>query len=274
VKLRLYHHHDGARVAYRETGTGPPLVLLHSQLLSHREWEPLCEELGGRFRVVLPDLPLHGDSEDRPAHPYTPAWLAEVVAGFCREVGGAHPLVAGHAASAQLLLRAVAAGQLAPSRLVLMSSPLHRRPAERSLERAVRAAGRLAALPGADRAVARGSRMASERVAAHHGPGARDLARHAFAPMDGNANRARAWSRALRSWPRGEQSDLLDAYRLVRAPTLLLWAAGDAMHPVSIAEEALELLPDGQLRELSGTGFLMAYDDAVGVARELSAFCG
>src|SRR4051794_30634556 len=28
VKLRLYPHHDGARIAYREAGTGPPLALL------------------------------------------------------------------------------------------------------------------------------------------------------------------------------------------------------------------------------------------------------
>jgi pimeloyl-ACP methyl ester carboxylesterase len=45
---------------------------------------------------VLPDLPLHGDSEDRPRHPYTPDWLAEVVAGFCAEVLGPRPLVGGH----------------------------------------------------------------------------------------------------------------------------------------------------------------------------------
>ena len=73
MKLRLYHHHDGARVAYREAGTGRPLALLHSKLLSHREWEPIVEELSHRYRLVLPDLPLHGDSEDRPHHPYTPA---------------------------------------------------------------------------------------------------------------------------------------------------------------------------------------------------------
>ena len=30
MKLRLYHHPDGARIAYRETGTGPALALLHS----------------------------------------------------------------------------------------------------------------------------------------------------------------------------------------------------------------------------------------------------
>ena len=45
-------------------------------------------------------------------------------------------------------------------------------------------------------------------------------------------------------------------------------------HPLAIAEEALELLPDAQLRVLPRTGFLIAYDDPVGVARELLAFCG
>jgi pimeloyl-ACP methyl ester carboxylesterase len=38
MRLRLYHHPDGARVAYREAGTGPGLALLHSLGLSHREW--------------------------------------------------------------------------------------------------------------------------------------------------------------------------------------------------------------------------------------------
>jgi hypothetical protein len=47
-----------------------------------------------------------------------------------------------------------------------------------------------------------------------------------------------------------------------------------AGHPLQAAEEALDLLPDAQLRVLSGTGFLMAYDDPVGVAREIAAFCG
>ena len=57
-------------------------------------------------------------------------------------------------------------------------------------------------------------------------------------------------------------------------PVLLLWADEDRLHPLRGAEEALDLLPDGQLRVLPGTGFLIAYDDPVGVARELAAFCG
>ena len=52
-------------------------------------------------------------------------------------------------------------------------------------------------------------------------------------------------------------------------PVLLLWADEDAAHPLAIAEEALDLFPDAQLRVLPRTGFLIAYDDPVGVAREL-----
>ena len=112
MKLRLYHHPDGARIAYREAGTGPPLALLHSKGLSHREFEPVVDELSHRHRVVLPDLPLHGDSEDRPRHPYTPEWLTAVLAGFLHETCGPRPFVAGHGVGAQLALRAVARGAL------------------------------------------------------------------------------------------------------------------------------------------------------------------
>ena len=48
MRLRLYHHPDGARVAYRELGAGPPLALLHSAMLSHKEWEPAVEQLDDR----------------------------------------------------------------------------------------------------------------------------------------------------------------------------------------------------------------------------------
>jgi pimeloyl-ACP methyl ester carboxylesterase len=279
MKLRLYHHHDGARVAYREAGTGRPLALLHSKLLSHREWEPVVEELGHRYRLVLPDLPLHGDSEDRPNHPYTPQWLAEVMAGFIRDTCGPRPLVGGHEIGAQLLLLAIASRQLTPSRLVLMSNPMHRKPQRERPSRVVALGARAAAVPGLDRALSHAAGLAfrpvsGERLSARGNPAARDLVRHAAGSLGGNANRARSWAKAARRWPAGAQADLLDAYRLIDVPTLLLWADEDLMHPLAIAEEALDLLPDAQLRVLEGTGFLMAYDDPVGLARELAAFLG
>jgi pimeloyl-ACP methyl ester carboxylesterase len=279
VRLRLYHHRDGARVAYRELGAGPPLALLHSALLSHKEWEPAVEQLADRFRVVLPDLPLHGDSEHRPRHPYTPGWLAEVLGGFATEVLGPRPLIAGHDVGAEMLLYAVATGRLRPARLVLMSNVLHGAPNHRWLRTGWRMAARTAAVPGLDSLLSYGTRAVFTpqrglHLSARGNPAAADLVRHAFADVPGNASLARSWAKFARAWPRGPATYLLDLYPRLAMPVLLLWADRDPLHPLTTAEEALALLPDAQLRVLQSTGFLMAYDDPVGLARELAAFCG
>ena len=278
MKLRLYHHPDGARIAYREAGTGPPLALLHSAGLTHREWEPAVESLTDRFKVVLPDLPGHGDSEDRPRHPYSPDWMADVIAGFCRDVLGPRPIVGGHDLGADLLLRATVDHGLQPGRLVLMSSRLHAAPQRPGL-RAWRAVTRTAAVPGLDRLLSHGARAVFRpelgvKLSARGNPDARDLVRHALADVGGNGNRARSWAKLARRWPVEAQTRYEEAYEGLDFPVLLLWASEDRYHPVSTAEEALSRLPDAQLRILSGTGFLMAYDDPVGVAREIVSFCG
>jgi len=252
---------------------------MHSLGLSHREWEPIVAPLAARFRVVLPDLPLHGDSEDRPRHPYSPDWLADVLAGFCREVVGPRPLLAGHDLGAELILRAVTTGSLEPARLVLMPNRLHRREEFRGRRTAWRLACRAAALPGLDRVLARGATLVfrpsiGERLSAQRNPAARDLIRHAFADVAGNGNRARSWAKFARRWPTGAQRYLLDCYPQIKFPVLLLWADEDPAHPLIGAREALDVLPDAQLRTLPSTGFLIAYDDPVGVGRELISFLG
>jgi len=279
MKLRLYHHRDGARVAYREYGAGPALALWHSGLLSHKEWEPAVEQLSDRFRVVLPDLPLHGDSEARPRHPYTPAWFAEVLGAFCAEVLGAHPLIGAHDAGAEIVLAAIAAGQLSPSRLVLMGNRLHAPPARPRRRRAWQLVTSAAAVPGLDGLLSYGacalfSPERGLRLSARANPAAADLFRHAFADVPGNSSLARSWAKCARHWPSGPQTQLLELYPRLTMPVLLLWADEDRMHPLAAAEEALAMIPRGQLRVLPGTGFLIAYDDPVGVARELTAFCG
>jgi pimeloyl-ACP methyl ester carboxylesterase len=166
-----------------------------------------------------------------------------------------------------------------PSRLVLMPNRLHRRdefPARRAAWRTVSQA---ATVPGLDRALARAAKLVfrpslGERLSAQRNPASRDLIRHAFADVGGNVNRARAWARFARRWPAGPQRELLDAYGRLEVPVLLLWADEDAAHPLAGAQEALDVLPQAELRVIPGTGFLIAYDDPVSVARELIAFCG
>jgi pimeloyl-ACP methyl ester carboxylesterase len=172
-------------------------------------------------------------------------------------------------------LLAAARGQLRPARLVLMPTRLHRAERHPFKRAAWRAFCQPAVVPGLDRLLSRAATLVfrpklGERLSAQQNPAARDLIRHAFADVGGNGNLARSWAKFARRWPRGPQRQLLEAYPGLDVPVLLLWTEDD----VEPAREALSALPNAQLRTLPETGFLLAYDDPVGVARELIAFCG
>lgn len=52
-----------AEIVYWSVGDGPPVVLLHPFPANHTFWLPVADELSTRFRVILPDLRGHGDSD-------------------------------------------------------------------------------------------------------------------------------------------------------------------------------------------------------------------
>ncbi len=58
-----------AQLFYEVAGNGPNVVLLHPFPLNHSFWRPVAEQLGTRYRLIMPDLRAHGDSElgDGPA---------------------------------------------------------------------------------------------------------------------------------------------------------------------------------------------------------------
>ncbi|PYV57743.1 MAG: alpha/beta hydrolase [Acidobacteria bacterium] len=54
---------DDAELVYQSAGDGPPVLLLHPFPVHHEFWKPTMEALSGRYRLILPDLRGHGDSE-------------------------------------------------------------------------------------------------------------------------------------------------------------------------------------------------------------------
>ena len=52
-----------AQIFYRLLGEGPPVVLLHPFPANHELWLPVAEALAPRYRLIIPDLRGHGDSE-------------------------------------------------------------------------------------------------------------------------------------------------------------------------------------------------------------------
>ncbi|MGO9863345.1 MAG: alpha/beta fold hydrolase [Terriglobales bacterium] len=52
-----------AEIYYKIRGNGSPVVLLHPFPSHHEFWHPVAAALESRYRLVLPDLRGHGDSE-------------------------------------------------------------------------------------------------------------------------------------------------------------------------------------------------------------------
>ncbi|KOT94916.1 alpha/beta hydrolase [Streptomyces sp. NRRL F-4711] len=69
--LRFLTTPDGD-LAYRDTGSGPALVLLHGGFLDHRMWDDQVSALAATHRVVVPDARGHGASANA-TRPFRPA---------------------------------------------------------------------------------------------------------------------------------------------------------------------------------------------------------
>jgi pimeloyl-ACP methyl ester carboxylesterase len=54
---------DDAGIAYWTLGDGPPVVLLHPFPAHHGFWLPVATTLSARYRLILPDLRGHGESD-------------------------------------------------------------------------------------------------------------------------------------------------------------------------------------------------------------------
>ena len=54
---------DDAEIVYDIVGNGPPVVLLHPFPVHHKFWNRIVPMLSSRYRLILPDLRGHGDSE-------------------------------------------------------------------------------------------------------------------------------------------------------------------------------------------------------------------
>ena len=78
---------DGGVIRYREVGTGPALVFVHGILANGTLWRDVVADLSGRFRCIVPDLPLGGHSVAMEAGAdMSPAGVARMVADLMEEL--------------------------------------------------------------------------------------------------------------------------------------------------------------------------------------------
>ena len=87
---------DGTTLAYRELGSGAPVLLLHGWPTSSYLWRGPMRRMATRNRVLAPDLPGFGGSDKPAGVRYGFALFEGAIEGFLRALGVAAVGVAGH----------------------------------------------------------------------------------------------------------------------------------------------------------------------------------
>jgi pimeloyl-ACP methyl ester carboxylesterase len=86
---------DGMTLSCYLIGKGKPLVLLHGMGASKISWVPLLGPLADNHRLIVPDLPGHGES-DKPPADYSPRFHARVVRHLMDKVDVEQAVIVGN----------------------------------------------------------------------------------------------------------------------------------------------------------------------------------
>jgi pimeloyl-ACP methyl ester carboxylesterase len=272
VARRIALH--GERIAYRQMGSGPVIVLIHGITSDSTTWERVMPALARRFTVVAPDLIGHGSS-DKPRGDYSLGAHASGLRDLLAALGHDRATVVGHSLGGGIAMQFAYQFPELCERLVLVNSG--------GLGREVSVLLRMAALPGSEYALPLltasrlldAGRLTGMLLARIGLPGATDLQEM----MRGGATladpRARsAFLHTLRSVvePGGQRVDASRRLYLAgHLPALLIWGKRDSIIPVAHARTSHKLLPASRLEVFDRSGHFPHVDEPrrfLGVLRD------
>ena len=220
---------DGRRVRYIDEGEGPEVLLLHGWGAPAETYRLIIDHLKARCRVVAPDLPGFGGSED-PPEPWAVDDFVDFVQKFAAFAGLNSPVLIGHSNGGRIIIKLMNCPTLpfAVPKIVLMD-----------------AAG----------------------IRAKHGPGyyvkvysykaAKRLLPSLAEKMRGKVGSAdyKNASPVMRqTMVRALNEDLTPLLSGIRVPTLLIWGENDTATPLSDGQRMEKSIPDAGLVVLKGAG--------------------
>jgi len=264
----------GDRVAYRERGQGPALLLIHGMAASSHTWRAVLPQLSTRHRVIAPDLLGHGQSA-KPRGDYSLGAIAVWLRDLLDELGVSRVTLVGHSLGGGIGMQFAHQHPDYCERLVLIGSG--------GLGPEVGWTLRLLSAPGAEfvlpviappPAVALGNRLQMWLAAVGIHSAVAGETWSAYASLSDRQTRD-AFLRTLRSVVdhRGQAVSAFNRLHFASGlPILLIWGDEDPIIPVSHARAAHEALPDSRLVILPGVGHYPHLEAAATVTDNLDDF--
>ena len=253
---------DDAEIVYWTLGDGPPVVLLHPFPVNHEFWLPVAESLSTRYRLILPDLRAHGDSDVGEG----PATMDKHAADLARIMDDAQvpraPII-GVSIGGYLLFEFWRKHRARVAALGLCNT---KAPADGPEARAAR-------LQAANDVLERGTEpflqsMASRVLAKSTLESRPDL-------VDGALRMMRKMSpEDIAQVQRGmaARPDSLDTLKTINVPTLLVTGDEDPMTGVNEAEFMRQHIPGSQLRVISKAGHYSPWEQPEEATKLLRQF--
>ena len=256
---------NGIRLAYSDTGSGPPVVLLvHGFPLNRSMWEPQLGALRQRARLIVPDLRGFGASEAGPPGPLSMDQHADDLFALLEVLDVREPVVfcglsmGGYVAFPfwKRYRQRVAAFVLADTRATPDGSEERQR--------------RLAMADEVERS---GSPQAAldlmlPRLFAPslwQGAPAREVVRAMIASTSARATADGARGLAARA-------DGLDLLPQIDVPTLVIVGEHDLITPLSESERMVTRLPNARLEVLAGVGHMSNFENTDAFNEALTRF--
>jgi len=253
---------DDAVISYWILGDGLPVVLLHPFPAHHEFWLPVAKPLSTRYRLILPDLRGHGDSEIGQG----PATMDKHAADLARVMNdadvGRAPLIGvsiGGYALFEFWRRY--RGRVAALGLCNTKAP------------ADNAEGRAARLQAADDVMQRGTEPFFESMI----PRLLGKTTRESRPdlVEGAMRMLRKMSpEDVAQVQRGmaARPDSVETLKTINVPTLLITGDEDILTGVNEAQLLQQHIPDSQLRVIPRAGHYAPWEQPEGVSKLLRQF--
>lgn len=263
---------DGIRISAYVVGRGAPLLLLHGLGGSKITWLPLLSALARDHRVIVPDLPGHGESE-KPVGDYTPRFHARVLRGVMDELGVERAMVVGSSLGGRIAVELAlrSSGRVSALALLDPSVPGLRWRHVMALARVV--PSELGSLPVPLRE--RWMRLAIRRLFARPHDvqgGAYALAAQEFIRIYRDPRARVAFLSSLRHIITEKPEPFFSSLRGIEQPALVIFGDRDRLVPARLGERLVQHLPQATLKVLPDVGHVPHFEATEQTLAHLRAF--